>query len=291
MKRRLSVAIVFLFAIGASARQSDVRSVPKDVTVLGFRLHYIEAGRGAPVILLHGLGGDGSRWGPVIEPLARDFRVIALDQIGFGESDKPLANYHSGMLADYLAGFMRAVGIPTASLVGNSMGASVSQYMAVHYPAMVDRLVLVDGTGYRRRPGEGAPPDPHLRQIQNGVTLEETREFFRILFYDKSRVTDRLVEEQLIMRLRAAYTITKMQEAGDKGLGGVTEEETRAIRAPTLIIWGKYDELASPAGADRLERDIPGSRKVLIDRAGHMPQIEQPEEFARIVRDFLKSGR
>jgi pimeloyl-ACP methyl ester carboxylesterase len=119
----------------------------KDVTVLGFRLHYREAGQGEPVVLLHGLGGDGSRWGPNILPLATNFHVIALDQIGFGQSEKPLANYHNGMLSEFLVEFLKALGIQKASLVGNSMGGYVAAYTAVHYPDTVDRLVLVDGGG------------------------------------------------------------------------------------------------------------------------------------------------
>src|SRR5438105_658864 len=96
--------------VNASA-QPRTTAAAKDATVLGFTLHYLEAGRGAPVVLLHGLGGDGSRWAPNIDPLARDFHVYALDQIGFGQSDKPLANYHTGMLADFLVGFLRQVGV------------------------------------------------------------------------------------------------------------------------------------------------------------------------------------
>jgi pimeloyl-ACP methyl ester carboxylesterase len=284
MTRKLVPALFMLLGGVASARP-----VAKEAVVYSFKLHYLEAGDGRPVILLHGLGGDGSRWAPNIEPLAADFRVLALDQIGFGQSDKPLANYHSGMLAEFLVGFMDALGIPRASLVGNSMGASVACYTAVHYPERVDRLVLVDGAGYRRR-ANAPPPDPHRRQIQNGVTLAETREFFRILFHDKSLVTDQLVKDSLSLRLRSAFTISKIQEAGEKGLGGVSEEEMRTIKAPTLIIWGKYDELSSPETADRLERDISGSRKVLIDQAGHLPQLEKPEEFNRILREFLKGS-
>jgi len=271
--------------------QPRATAVPKDVTVLGFKLHYLEAGKGAPVVLLHGLGGDGSRWGPNIEPLARDFHVFALDQIGFGQSDKPLANYHTGMLAEFLVGFLKAVNVPKASLVGNSMGAGVALYTAAKIPEVVDRIVLADGGGFRTagdRPA--APPTPeqlHRQQIQNSVTREETREFFRILFHDKSLVTDKMVDDQLAMRLRSAFTITKVQESGAKGLGSLTEEQVRGVKAPTLIVWGKYDELANPAGADRLERTIPGSRKVLIDDCGHMPQLEKADEFNRIVRDFL----
>jgi pimeloyl-ACP methyl ester carboxylesterase len=282
-------------AVLMASAQPRTGAASKQVTVLGFTLHYLEAGRGAPVVLLHGLGGDGSRWAPNIDPLAKDFHVFALDQIGFGESDKPLANYHTGMLAEFLVGFLKAVGVPKASLVGNSMGAGVALYTAAKYPQVVDRIVLADGGGYRSA-SAGAPPAMtpealHRRQIQNAVTRDETREFFRILFHDKRFVTDQMVDDQLAMRLRSAFTITKMQEAGEKGLGSVSEEEVRAVKAPTLIVWGKYDELANPAGADRLEQAIPGSKNVIIDNCGHMPQLEKADEFNRLVRDFLTATR
>ena len=286
------IACMAVVVLNASA-QPRTSAAAKDVTVFGFKLHYLEAGRGAPVVLLHGLGGDGSRWAPNIDPLAKDFHVFALDQIGFGESDKPLANYHTGMLAEFLVGFLKAVGVQKASLVGNSMGAGVALYTAAKFPQAVDRIVLADGGGYRSDSGRAAPaatPEAlHRQQIQNSVTREETREFFRILFHDKSLVTDKMVDDQFAMRLRSAFTITKIQEAGQKGLGSLTEAEVHAVKAPTLIVWGKYDELANPAGADRLEQTIPGSRKVIIDNCGHMPQLEKTEEFDRLVREFLST--
>lgn len=296
MKHIFSI-VVFAAAAGLTvgAQPSGFAAVPKDVTVLGFKLHYLEAGRGAPVVLLHGLGGDGSRWGPNIAPLAKDFHVFALDQIGFGQSDKPLANYHTGMLAEFLVDFLKAVNVPKASLVGNSMGAGVALYTAAHYPNAVDRIVLADGGGFRALgAGAVAPLSAEAlrrRQLQNSVTREETREFFRILFHDKSLVTDRMVDEQLAMRLRSAFTITKIQEAGEKGLGALTEEQVRSVHAPTLVVWGKYDELADPAGADRLVATIPGASKVIIDNCGHMPQLERADEFNRIVREFLSASR
>jgi pimeloyl-ACP methyl ester carboxylesterase len=293
LQRCLALAIVSLTTMLTLSAQPRSTAAGKDVTVLGFKLHYLEAGHGAPVVLLHGLGGDGSRWGPNIEPLARDFRVFALDQIGFGESDKPLANYHTGMLAEFLVGFLKAVGVQKASLVGNSMGAGVALYTAAKFPQAVERIVLADGGGYRSESGRAAaaPTADALRrrQIQNSVTREETREFFRILFHDKSLVTDKMVDDQLAMRLRSAFTISKIQESGEKGLGSLTEAEVRAVKAPTLIVWGKYDELANPAGADRLEQAIAGSRKVIIDNCGHMPQLEKTDEFNSLVRQFLST--
>ena len=261
----------------------------KNVSVLSFNIYYLDEGSGSPVILLHGLGGDGSRWGPNIRPLAADFRVIVPDQIGFGRSDKPLANYHNGMLAEFLARFIRALELPKASIVGNSMGAWVGIYFAVHYPQLLDRLVLVDGGSYRSSDQPIVARDAFLRRIQNGVTTEETREFFEMMFYDKRFLTDKVLEDGLAMRLRSAYTIGKMLEAAEKGIGTVSEEEARGIKTPTLIIWGKYDRLVDPASADRLHAVIPGSQKVIIDNAGHLPQLEQYSEFNRTVRDFLKA--
>jgi pimeloyl-ACP methyl ester carboxylesterase len=216
--------------------------------------------------------------------------VIALDQIGFGQSDKPLANYHDGMLSEFLVDFLQTIGIPKASLVGNSMGAMAAEYTAIHYPNAVDRIVLIDGAGYKRSPN--APPvDGHLRQIQNGVTRDETREFMRIMFHDKSLVTDKVVDDNLVLRLRSAFAISKIQEAGESGAGGITDSEMQTIKAPTLILWGKYDELAGPpdGGGERLHRDIKGSRLIVVDNAGHLPQLERSDEVNGILKQFLNS--
>jgi 2-hydroxy-6-oxonona-2,4-dienedioate hydrolase len=282
MKRALLAVVLVQAAFAQTV-------VENDVVVLGFKLHYRVAGTGPAVVLLHGLGGDSSRWSPHPSPLAKNFHVIALDQIGFGQSDKPIANYHTGMLAEFLARFLPAIGVSTASLVGNSMGAAVALYTAVHSPQVVDRVVLADGGAFRTPDAAPAPRSPRLRDIQNGVTSDETREFLKIMFHNKSLVTDRIVEDNLILRLRSAYAIGKMQESGANGRGSLTEEEVRGVKAPTLIVWGKYDELADPAGADRLARAIRGSRKVLIDDCGHLPQLEKPAEFNRIVTEFLRS--
>src|SRR4051795_1096057 len=155
-KEFIAFTVAAVVGVMLAMAQPRAAAAGKDVTVLGFKLHYLEAGRGAPVVLLHGLGGDGSRWAPNIDPLAKDFHVFALDQIGFGESDKPLANYHTGMLAEFLVGFLKAVGVQKASLVGNSMGAGVALYTAAKFPQAVERIVLADGGGYRSEPGPAA---------------------------------------------------------------------------------------------------------------------------------------
>src|SRR5438552_18991843 len=95
MARILILCIILCIIRGCASAVHAQEPIEKDAAVLGFKLHYRDLGRGPTVVLLHGLGGDGTRWERNIGPLSRDFRVIALDQIGFGQSDNPLANYHS----------------------------------------------------------------------------------------------------------------------------------------------------------------------------------------------------
>lgn len=270
------------FAPRCAAAEGAAAITEHDATVFGYKLHYRQAGEGPVVILLHGLGGDGSRWTATMNELAGDFRVIALDQIGFGASDKPLVNYNHGLLTEFLVEFMKSIGVSKASILGHSMGGFVGMYAAVHYPEVVDRLILLDGGGLAN-----APRSAHLVQIQNGTTLAETREYFQLMFYDKSRVTEQMVRDNYVRRLQASYTISRMQEARAKNLSVISEEQARGIRAPTLIIWGQQDKLLDASIAGELNRVIPNSRVELIDQCGHIPQAEQPERFNQLVRDFL----
>src|SRR6516162_3610707 len=261
--------------------------IPKDATVLGFRIHYLEAGRGDPVILLHGMGGEGARWMPTIRGLASQFQVIAPDQIGFGASDKPLTTYHRGVFAGFLVGFMKAIAVPRATLIAQSMGVGVALYVAVHHAGMVARLVLVNGAGGMDGPPP-AQPDWHARQIANAGTLEESREYLEKIYYDRSLITDSLVEQNLVLRLRSAFTIESMQTANARGLGRLTEEELREIGIPTLLVWGINDPLSPIQIADKLHGAIKASRKVLIEKAGHFPFLEHPQQFNQTVLEFLK---
>jgi pimeloyl-ACP methyl ester carboxylesterase len=227
---------------------------------------------------------------PQIEALAKEFRVIAPDHIGFGASDKPMTTYHSGVFAGFIVGFMKAIGVPRATFIGQSLGAAVALDLAVHHPDIVQRLVLVDGGGYRSPgdPPRGAP-DWHARQIANAGTLEESREYLQKLYYDHKFVTDELVEHNLILRLRSGYTAESMQWAAERGLGGVTEAEVGGITAPTLLVWGANDPLSPLATAEKLNTAIKGSRKVVFDKAGHYPFLEHANKFNSLVLEFLKT--
>ena len=120
----------------------------KQVEVFGQKIHYLEAGSGPNVILLHGLGADATNWAMNTSMLAKSFHVFVPDQIGFGESDKPMINYRVGTLVDFLDGFYKKVGITKATVVGNSLGGWAAMAFTLAHPDKVERMVLVDSAGY-----------------------------------------------------------------------------------------------------------------------------------------------
>ncbi|MGA2539216.1 MAG: alpha/beta fold hydrolase, partial [Terracidiphilus sp.] len=113
----LAVAAQFAFPQGQPAPPSE-----KVAVVFSQNIHYFEAGQGSAVVLLHGLGGGKEAWMASFGALAAQYHVYAIDQIGFGHSDKPLLDYKIATFADFLQGFMQAQNIPKATLVGNSLG-------------------------------------------------------------------------------------------------------------------------------------------------------------------------
>jgi pimeloyl-ACP methyl ester carboxylesterase len=126
----------------------------KAMQIYGQSVHYYDAGQGPAPILVHGLGGQAANWAANIGPLSGNHHVYALDQIGFDHSDKPLIDYKIATFVDFLQSFMQTLGIPKATLVGNSLGGWIAVDFTAQHPAIVDRLVLVGAAGLR---SEGGP--------------------------------------------------------------------------------------------------------------------------------------
>src|SRR6185295_20152357 len=169
MKTRiwLLIAITLFWVSFANAQTA------KEVTVFGQKIHYVEAGSGPTVILLHGLGGSTQVWQLNIAALAEKYHVVVPDQIGFGKSDKPLVNYRIRTYVDFLDQFCKQLEIERATLVGNSMGGWIAAMFTASFPDRVDKLVLVDAAGY-------APPKDFDTRAFFGLN-PTTREGMKVL--------------------------------------------------------------------------------------------------------------
>ena len=280
MKTRIVFLIVITFWVAAVANAQ----ASKEVLVFGQKIQYVEAGSGPTVILLHGLGGSSQAWGPNTSALAEKYRVIVPDQIGFGKSDKPLVNYRIRTYVDFLDQFCKQLKIERATLVGSSMGGWIAAMFTASFPDRVDKLVLVDAAGY-------APPkdfDTRVYFALNPSTRAEMKVLIAKVFYNKAFQTDAAVDQAIAARLAAGdgYTINSITESIIRG-EDFLDDVVKTIKRPTLIIWGRQDGLVPLAEGERFNKDIAGSKLIVIEQCGHVPNTEKPGEFNAAVLKFL----
>ena len=283
MKTRITLLIVVTFCLATLASAQT----PKETTIFGQKIHYVEAGSGPNVILLHGLGGSTQAWQFNIGPLAEKFHVYVPDQIGFGKSDKPLVNYRIRTYVDFLDQFCKQMKIERATLVGNSMGGWIAAAFTAAFPDRVDKLVLVDAAGY-------APPkdlDTRVLFALNPTTREGMKLLTAKVFYNKAFQTDAAIDMAIAARLAAGdgFTIKMITESIIRG-EDFLDDTVKTIKRPTLIVWGREDGLVPLAEGERFHKDIAGSKLVVFDQCAHVPNLEKPGEFNAAVIKFLSEN-
>jgi len=266
------------------AQSATPAAASRNVIVYGQRIHYLEAGSGPTVILLHGLADDATIWSATIPALGSKFHVVAVDQIGFGESDKPFLQYRVATLVEFLEGFFKATGIARATLVGNSLGGWTAAAFAVANPAKVDRLVLVDAAGY----SNSVILAPKQLDLLNTSTKAAMREALGLILSDRTLITDALVDEAWTAQLKKndGYTIARLLDSIRRN-EDLLDGRMQAVTAPTLVVWGRDDRVTGLAGGDRFANDIRGAHLKVIDRCGHEPQLECPAALNAALLAFL----
>jgi pimeloyl-ACP methyl ester carboxylesterase len=279
-------AIVIGIALLCASIQAQTAG-GKQVEVFSQKIHYIEAGSGANVILLHGLGGDATNWTLTVPALASKYHVWVPDQIGFGASDKPLINYRVATLVDFLEGFCKKTGIDKATVVGNSLGGWTAMAFALAHPERVEKLVLVDSAGYSFADAP-VKPTREMMSALNPSTVHGAKLVLSAIFANKSFVADATAERLFTEHLRKndGYTIDRFidsflrnEDFLDGKLGG--------IKVPTLVVWGRGDQLIPLASGERFAKDIPGAQLTVLDGCGHVPQMECAAPFNAVLTKFL----
>ncbi|VWB05595.1 alpha/beta hydrolase [Burkholderia lata] len=272
----------------------------RTVKTRDWQLHYHEAGSGHPVILLHGSGPGATGWSNFsgnIDALAKQFHVYAVDMPGWGQSDPATVEQLDHV--DAAIQFMDALGIERAAFVGNSMGGQTSLRLATEYPERITHLVTM-GPPVGRMPtlfGAGDGPSEGLKvliQAYRDPSPEHMRRLVEIMVYDKARFA---TPELCQARSDAALLRPEHLSNYVAGLPGgaplpkwVKPELLPAIKTPTLLIHGRDDRVVSFETSLYLLANIPDSRLVLLNRCGHWAMIEHPDEFNRLVADFIANA-
>jgi pimeloyl-ACP methyl ester carboxylesterase len=268
------------------------------VLVQGQRIAYLDVGEGPPVILIHGFGGSMWQWEYQQHTLSQHFRVVTLDLPGAGLSDKPEIDYRPDQMLDFFLGFMDAVKIPQATLVGNSMGAGLAIGMALEYPTRVAKLVLVDGLPQHvmekltspsvRRALETRAPDWLIsfgNMLFGGLMIESV---LKEIVHDPALLTPAVIERSNRNRQRPGIIKPIMAVRENLPLW----ESEFAVRVgtithPTLVLWGEEDRVFPIAVGEELHQIIKGSQFIRIPKAGHIPQWERPDVVNQELITFI----
>lgn len=290
------VLVSCLLSSGAQAPRSlfvgpGVLPPMKSVQVFSQKIVYYDVGSGPTVVLVHGFGSQASvDWGHVIQPLAAHHRVIALDQIGFGGSDKPYIDYDIQTFVDFLGEFLRTLRVEHFTLAGESLGGWVVAAYTIQALApenagkyaipKPDKLILEDAAGHKAFHSDG--PSPLMSSLKDGAGIAS-------ILYDKSLMTDDAIRENFAIKLKANDgTTQRLLRANMKLDGETVGDKVAAITIPTLVIWGGDDPIVPLADGKDYAAKIPGAKMVIVPECGHAPSIEQPAEFMAALQSFLK---
>jgi pimeloyl-ACP methyl ester carboxylesterase len=229
------------------------------------------------VLLVHGYGSSSASYAPVIDALSAHLRVIAIDLPGFGKSDRREGDYTPDALADVLADVLTHKGITRAHVVGHSWGSSVALAFARRHPERLDRLVVISGWIY----------DDQLLPLMRWARVPGIGERLYLNFVDPNLVTQKVVDEvEKQMALDGALAAALAAARGMHRFAE-TESEYRTIKNETLLLWGRDDRVARLAFGERLARELPHARLVVLPRCGHIPMWECTGETAAALTGFL----
>jgi pimeloyl-ACP methyl ester carboxylesterase len=247
--------------------------------------HYVVAGPGdgPPVVLLHGAGLRGVDWGSTILRLASDGRrVYAPDLPAHGRSDAPLASYSSDYFVEWLGDLFDALGPGRTDLVGLSLGGAIALGYALRHPQRIRKLALVAAAGIVPPPDAFMPAmwAMHLLPVGSLAGL-----VFR--FFGEPEVAERWAD-YISAWLADGTTLRRSLTSGsDLAQWVASEDELRSLGMPTLLAWGRHDHLFPVAAAERAAELIPDARLQILEEAGHALPLTHPDDFNRVLTDFL----
>lgn len=266
------------------------------VEVSGMQVHVRDEGPRDdphPVVLLHGTSDSLHTWEGWAQDLKGQRRVIRFDLPGFGlTGPNPKGDYSIAAYVQFVAAVMDVLGVQSFVLAGNSLGGQIAWGTALAWPQRVHRLVLVDAAGYPMQPqsiplGFRLARIPALRGLmEHALPRFLVESSVRNVYGDPTKVTSALVDRYYELTLRSG----NREALGlrlDQGFSGA-QDRIKDLKIPTLILWGSRDYLIPLDNAKRFAADIAGSKLVIFEGLGHVPQEEDPRSTVLAVRDFLQ---
>ena len=258
----------------------------------GIRIHYEERGRGEPLLLIMGLGADGSKWEDHVACYERHFRCLLMDNRGVGLSDKPAGPYTTAMMADDAAALLRALGIERARVAGVSMGGAIAQCLALQHPALVERLVIV--SSWARCDAYAKTVFEHFQRARAAMSRADFMQLLQLWIFRPRHYDAHLPDMRQGQADAATDPNPQPQHAFDAQceacIGHDTLDQLPAITAPILITIGDADIFTPLPFSLELHQRIRGSQLKVFPGLGHAHHWEAVAEFNEITTAFLREG-
>ena len=304
-----SLKIIFLFLFGVfllSSCDSDIpvaqlkakylKSNSAFIDIDGVSVHYIMEGRmddSLPIVFIHGTSASLHTWDTLSSLLKTNKKIIRLDLPAFGlTGPNRLNQYDFNFYNQFLDEFLLKLNVTKCIVAGNSLGGSIAWNYAIASPDKVKQLILLDASGYPKKDEKGSlgfklAAIPVLNQALKHISpISLIRKSLEDAFYDKSLVTEKMVQQYHDMLLREGNRAAVLELFQHPMKPDATKIKT--ITQPTLIIWGKEDQLISYKNAALFKQDIRNSQILVLDKVGHIPMEEAPNQVATAILKFIQ---
>lgn len=274
------------------------------VKVGNVRTHYLQAGSGDPLILVHGAGPGASSWSgwrQTLPALAEHFRVYAIDTLGFGLTEKPTdILYNDQASVNHLAGFIDKLCLSNVRLCGNSRGAYIAAKCMLDHPGMVQALLMISSGSIANAMGVERTPDQEggMKVLHSfDGSHESMRRFLEVIVNDHSKITDELVAERVAMAALPGHDFAQksQREFRARLKADPNERQRFDIRhrlpmatVPMMMVWGAKDSFAPAEFSGRLQKMLPNVEFVVLENSGHQAQNDEHERFNDIAINFFR---
>ncbi len=276
----------------------------KFANVNGIKICYEIKGKGEPLILVHGFGGNKEGWIAQFEPLAEHFKVIRFDNRGAGESDRPDMPYTMEIFADDIAGLMDYLNIKKSHISGWSLGGMIVQQFAIKYPERINKIVLINTLP--KGPGNKAGIKIYEQNQINDYhrKMEDPKAAFfegaRLGFYHSFRKELEKNPHKKHYGLFSAEDIIKINALNPSTPQDIKNQahalenydvfdKLPQIKNETLILAASHDRLTPKSMNQKIHEQIPNSKLIIIEKAGHESPREKTPQVNQYIIDFLKS--
>lgn len=277
---------------------------PHTVAIHGHELSYVDSGSGPVVLFIHGILGSQRQWAHLVDNMDDEHRVLAPDLFGHGESAKPLGDYSLSAHAAALRDLLDHLEIERVTLVGHSLGGGIAMQFFYLFPERVERLALIDSGGLGREvsvllrcatlPGAkqvlsvvaSAPVVSHVEALGRGASKFGWRPGADIsaMWEGFSSLTDRESRRAFLATTRSVI------DFGGQSISALDHLNAGVLPIPALIVWGSKDPMIPAWHAQSVQRAAPHCRVEVFEGAGHFPHLEDPDRFARVLREFIADG-